>query len=98
MQVVLAIPPGPDQRRRIDYIRDRMTACFSRHSVTIEETRAYRTAHVTVLVDPDPPVGDNLLTRCAYFGNDAKCIIYSDWPEPRRCRRRSPRRSWKRQP
>lgn len=79
--IVFAISPGSDQQRRIDYIWQRAKGCFSKHSVTVEETRGYLTAYVTVTVDPDPLFhGD--LARYAVFGDQAKCAVYWDWPAP----------------
>ncbi len=84
MIIVFAVEPGPDQQQRIDIIRQRAIAYFSKCKVMIEEDCGYLTVIVSVTVTPDPPYGP--LGRYAIFPNEKP--VYLDWPSPPRTPRR----------
>ncbi len=56
MRIIFAIDE-PNQRRRLDYIRERAMGCFSSYEVTFDEDISYLRVYLTVTVTPDPPYG-----------------------------------------
>jgi hypothetical protein len=77
MWIVFAIDE-PNQRRRIDYIRERATGCFASCEVTFGEDISYLRVYLTVTVTPDPPYGA-AFQRVVFPGERA---VFWDWPEP----------------
>ena len=68
----------PNQRRRLDYIRERAMGCFRSHEVTFDEDIFYLRVYLTVTVTPDPPYGAAM--RVVVFPNER--AVFWDWPEP----------------
>jgi hypothetical protein len=60
MRVIFAIEPGPQQRSRLDAIRDQANRYFPppKYEVRFDEhCPSYLTIVITVMVKPDPPYG-----------------------------------------
>ncbi len=83
MEITFAVEPGPQQRSRLNSIRERANVCFPKpkYHVTFDEyCPAFQTVIITVTVAPDPPYGP--IGRHSVFPDErALCM---DWPEPQR--------------
>jgi hypothetical protein len=77
MMLVYRVAPGPDQRRRIEVIRERASRVFSKHNVVVEEDFADLTAYLSITVTPDPPYG----SFGRHFVVPYEELVYWDWSE-----------------
>ena len=81
MEIIFAVDPGPRQRQRLDFIRERASTYFPKptYKVTFDEYRpGYLTVVVTVTIIPDPPYGSNFGLAIVFDGEHP---LQTNWPK-----------------
>jgi hypothetical protein len=77
MTIVFKIQPGPNQRQRINQVKQRAISYLSKYEVAIAEDFAAEAAYVTVTTRNNPSYGA-WMRRAIWPSENA---IYWDWPE-----------------